>query len=71
MTKVRASEVKRIRKALKWTCRKLAEKTGIHYNTVYRWESGESKPSKLALKQMELLKKRCLAQGLFKRKKKR
>ena len=64
------SEIKRIRKRLKWSYEKFAEEAGIHYNTIYRWENGKFRPSRLALKQMELLKQTLIAKGLIKGKRK-
>ena len=64
------SEIKNIRKKLKWSYEKFAEDAGVHYNTIYRWENGKVKPSKLALFQMENLKQTLIARGLLKGKRK-
>jgi len=64
------SEIKNIRKKLKWSYEKFAEEAGVHYNTIYRWENGKVKPSKLALLQMENLKQTLIARGLLKGKRK-
>jgi len=64
------TEIKNIRKKLKWSYEKFAEEAGVHYNTIYRWENGKVKPSKLALFQMENLKQTLIARGLLKGKRK-
>lgn len=64
------SELKRIRKKLGWSYEKFAEEAGIHYNTVYRWENGKFKPSKLAMRQMEMVKQALIHKGLLKKRKK-
>lgn len=64
------SEIKKIRKKLKWSYEKFAEEAGIHYNTIYRWENGKFRPSKLALLQLENLKQDLIAKGLLKGKRK-
>lgn len=64
------SEIKSIRKKLKWSYEKFAEEAGVHYNTIYRWENGKVKPSKLALFQMENLKQTLIAKGILKGKRK-
>jgi len=64
------SEIKRIRRQLKWTYARFSQEMGIHLNTIYRWETGKCKPSQLALRQMELLRQTLLAKGLLKGKKK-
>ena len=63
---MRASEIKKIRKVLKWSYRKFSEETGIHYNTIYRWEKGLYQPSHLAIRLMEQLKQSCIEKGLLK-----
>lgn len=64
------SEIKKIRKKLKWSYEKFAEEARIHYNTIYRWENGKFRPSKLALLQLENLKQDLIAKGLLKGKRK-
>ncbi|MDP2924281.1 MAG: helix-turn-helix domain-containing protein [Candidatus Omnitrophota bacterium] len=43
-------DIKSIRKKLKLTQEQFAEKIGVDFCTVNRWENGHFKPSKLALK---------------------
>lgn len=56
-----AEEIKSMRKALKLTQEKLAEKLGVHRITVVRWERSEKQPSALALKALERLAKRAVS----------
>lgn len=60
------SEIKKIRRKLKWSYERFAKEAGIHYNTIYRWENGKFRPSQLALRQMENLKQTLIAKGLLK-----
>ena len=48
-------DIKTIRKQLDLTQQELAVKLGVAVATVYRWEKGTSKPSKMARKQLENL----------------
>ena len=51
--------IREIRKRLNLTQQQLADKVGVYRETIARWESGESKPSPLALREIErLLRKR-------------
>ena len=51
------SDIKKIRKKLKLTQKQFAEKIGVAFSTVNRWERNHFRPSKLALKEIgELLK---------------
>jgi len=47
--------IKQIRKKLNLTQEQLAHKLGVSWATVNRWENGKSKPSPLAMKQIENL----------------
>lgn len=42
-----------LRQTLGLTQEKLAQKLGVSFPTINRWENGRSKPSPLALKQIE------------------
>lgn len=37
--------LKKMRKSKKWSQVRLAEKLGVHYNTIIRWESGTQFPT--------------------------
>lgn len=37
--------MKRMRKKKRWSQVRLAEKVGVHYNTIIRWESGTQFPT--------------------------
>ena len=51
-------DVKQLRKELALSQDRLAAILGVAPFTVRRWESGKSKPSQLALRQLERLKKK-------------
>lgn len=48
-----ATLVSELRQSLGLTQEKLAAKLGVAFTTINRWENGRSKPSPLALKQIE------------------
>ncbi len=48
--------IKELRKQLKLTQEKLAQRLGVSAMTVRRWESGKNNPSSLALRELERLK---------------
>ena len=48
-------QVKKLREQLSLTQEALAETLGVSFATVNRWENGWTAPSKLALRQIELL----------------
>jgi len=48
-------EIKKLRKRLGLSQEELARKIGVSFTSVNRWENGQSKPSKLAKKQIEIL----------------
>lgn len=48
-------DIKIIREKLNLTQEQLAEKIGVSFCTVNRWENGHSSPSKLALKEISKL----------------
>lgn len=56
-------DVKALRKALRLTQQELADELGVAMNTVSRWELGQKRPSKLALRQIARLEKRVRANG--------
>jgi DNA-binding transcriptional regulator YiaG len=47
--------IKEMRLKLGMTQEELAQKLGVSFTSVNRWENGQTKPSKLARKQLELL----------------
>lgn len=51
-------DIKIIRKKLKLTQKEFAEKIGVDFCTVNRWERGHCKPSQLALKEISSLFKK-------------
>ena len=59
-----ASEIRKIRKTLKWSLRRMAKETGIHHNTLYRWENHKFKPSGLGLFRLEQWKQTHLKKEL-------
>ena len=48
-----ANLIIQLRQTLGLTQEKLAQKLGVSFPTINRWENGRSKPSPLALKQIE------------------
>lgn len=48
-----ADLILQLRQTLGLTQEKLAQKLGVSFPTINRWENGRSKPSPLALKQIE------------------
>lgn len=58
MTKVTndfGAQVKELRERLQLTQEAMAETLGVSFATVNRWENGWTAPSKLALRQIDLL----------------
>jgi putative transcriptional regulator len=51
--------LKSIRQHLKLSQEELAHKLGVSFTSVNRWENGQTKPSKLARKQLEAICKEC------------
>lgn len=49
--------VKKLRTAMGLTQEQFAAKIGVTFSTVNRWENGKGKPSPLAMKQIEELRK--------------
>jgi DNA-binding transcriptional regulator YiaG len=49
------SQLKSIRKELRLSQEELAQKLGVSFTTVNRWENGQTKPSKLARQQIDRL----------------
>ena len=56
-------EVKKIRAALRWSQRKVAEYIGVDVMSVSRWERGVNEPKGASLKALERLAKRASRQG--------
>ena len=50
-----AGTIRELRKRLGLTQEKFAARLGVAFPTINRWENGHSKPSPLALKQIETL----------------
>ena len=50
-----AKMIRKLRTALDLTQEQFAAKVGVTFSTVNRWESGKSKPSPLAMRQIEEL----------------
>lgn len=48
-------KIKELRTQLNITQQALADKLGVSVKTVKRWEANESKPSRLAIRQIERL----------------
>lgn len=53
-----SKRIKSIRLALEFSQEELAHKLGVSFTSVNRWENGQTKPSKLAKKQIDLLCKK-------------
>jgi len=58
-----ANLILQLRQTLGLTQEKLAQKLGVSFPTINRWENGRSKPSPLALKQIEDLLQGLGGQG--------
>ena len=48
-------DIKKLRKKLKWTLDRMALSLGVDIRTVQRWESNESRPSRLAQRELSRL----------------
>ncbi len=59
MTEELPKKIKAIRQHLKLSQEELANKLGVSFTSVNRWENGQTKPSKLARKQLEALCNEC------------
>lgn len=53
-----ARKIRQLRSKLGLTQEQFAAKVGVTFSTVNRWESGKSKPSPLAMRQIEELMER-------------
>ena len=53
-----ARKIRELRSKLGLTQEQFAAKVGVTFSTVNRWESGKSKPSPLAMRQIEELMER-------------
>lgn len=61
--------IKSIRQKLGLSQEELAQKLGVSFTSVNRWENGQTKPSKLARRQIEALCKKLNCQmPMFRRK---
>jgi len=58
-----ARKIRELRSKLGLTQEQFAAKVGVTFSTVNRWESGKSKPSPLALRQIEELAARDTKKG--------
>ena len=54
---MKSKDIKALRKKLKLTQKGLAEKVGVDQVTVNRWENEAARPSQLAIRQLERLRK--------------
>ena len=54
-----SKSIKSIRQKLGLSQEELAQKLGVSFTSVNRWENGQTKPSKLARRQIEALCKKC------------
>ena len=52
------NDIKKLRKSLKMSQEQLAGELGVSTMTIRRWEADVNKPSRLALRQLERLKKK-------------
>jgi len=55
--------VKEVRRQLALSQEDLARELGVSFATVNRWENGQSKPSKLAMAQLDAFCGRMIKQG--------
>lgn len=53
-----SKHIKSLRQKLGLSQEELAHKLGVSFTSVNRWENGQTKPSKLAKKQIDLLSKK-------------
>ena len=53
-----AMHIKSLRKQLGISQEELAQKLGVSFTSVNRWENGQTKPSKLARRQIDILCKK-------------
>jgi putative transcriptional regulator len=53
-----ADKIRELRSKLGMTQEQFAAKVGVTFSTVNRWESGKSKPSPLAMRQIQELMER-------------
>jgi len=58
-----ARKIRELRSKLGLTQEQFAAKVGVTFSTVNRWESGKSKPSPLAMRQIEELIERTEGNG--------
>lgn len=63
------TEIKQLREDLGMSREDLAQKLGVSYFSIARWESGKTKPSRLALRALEDLEKRVKSKKKLNQKK--
>lgn len=56
-------KIKKLRDDLLLSQEKFGERVGVSFQTVYRWEKGESKPSFLAQEKLTLLERKANAKN--------
>ena len=56
---LRGMEIKELRKKLKMTQQQLADELGVDIITVWRWEKGKIKPSRLAMRQLARMERKA------------
>jgi len=57
--------MKELRKSLNWSKQELADYLGVNSRTVRRWESGESRPSHLAMRGILKLERGILSGNIL------
>lgn len=57
------NEIKRLREKLNKSQEEFAQLVGVSLQTIYRWETGKTKPSRLALKALQELEDRLKIKG--------
>jgi DNA-binding transcriptional regulator YiaG len=57
---MRPSEIVLLMNRLGWTRDKLASEVGVRVRTVYRWQTGEAAPSRLATRRLDQIKRENL-----------
>lgn len=64
MRKITAAEIQRIRNDLNLTQEEMAYKIGVAHSTIHRWESGKTRPSKMAIRILNELRNEVYDQRL-------
>ncbi len=55
---MKAEDIKKLRAKLHLTQQAMADKLGVARSTVARWEAGDKRPSQLAIRQLNRLKRK-------------